>query len=105
MTVFFFFAAVTLVSIISAIVAAEIVAQPSMLAILGPFSTGLLGLAACFALAASLLFIRDPDPVSGLDATIPRFMRTLPITGLAAMLWLPMYLSLFNRLRRVRLAK
>lgn len=105
MTVFFFFAAIVLVSVISAIVAAEIAVQPPLLSVLGAFSTGLLGLAACFVLAATLLFILDPDPVSGLDAALPRLMRTLPITGLAAFLWLPMYLSLFNRLRRARVGQ
>lgn len=104
-TVFFFFAAIVLVSVISSIVVAEFVVQPQLLSVLGPFSTGLLGLAACFALAATLLFILDPDPVSGLDAALPRLMRTLPIAGLAAFLWLPMYLSLFNRIRRVRVGQ
>ncbi|WP_424988584.1 hypothetical protein [Microbulbifer sp. S227A] len=102
MTVFFFFAAILLVSIISAIVAAEVAAQPPLLSLLGSFSTGLLGLALCALLATTLLFMLDPDPVTGLDAPLPRLMRTLPIAGLSALLWLPIYLSLFGRLRRAR---
>lgn len=102
MTVFFFFAAIVLASLISAIIAVEITVRPPILDVLGPVSTGLLGLAACFALTAALLFVLDPDPVSGPEATLPRMMRTLPIAALAALLWLPLYLFLFKRLRRVR---
>ncbi|MEY8827882.1 hypothetical protein AB9K34_05640 [Sedimentitalea sp. XS_ASV28] len=105
MTVFFFFATILLVSIISAIVAAGVAAQPPLLSLMGPFSAGFLGLAICALLATGLLFMLDPDPVTGLDAPLPRLMRTLPITGLAAVLWLPVFLSLFGRLRRVRAAE
>lgn len=105
MTVMYFFAAIILVSAFSATVAAGAIVQTPLLEILGPFSTGLVGVAGCFLLAGALLFVLDPDPVSGLDGALPRLMRTLPITGLSAILWLPIYVSLFNRRRRVRAAK
>ncbi len=104
-TIFFFFASIILVSVITAILAALLVARAPLIGTLGPFSTGLLGLAACFLLACGLFYLLDPDPVAGADAPLSRLMRNLPVTGLSALIWLPVFVTLFNRLRIARVTK
>lgn len=102
MTVFYFFAMIILVSVIVSILIAQLVANAALIGSMGAFSTGLLGVAGCFALATAIFFLFDPDPVSGQDAPLARLMRNLPITGLSAIIWLPIFTTVFNRLRRKR---
>lgn len=102
MTIFFFFASVLLVSVIASILIALTVINAPFFDAIGPFSAGLLGVAACFAFAYTAFYMLDPDPVSEFDNPIPLHIRTLPITGFSAMIWLPIYVTIFNRLRRKR---
>ncbi len=102
MTIFFFFASIILVSVIASIFIAQSVINAPFFDAIGPFSAGLLGLAACFAFAYIAFYLLDPDPVSEFDAPVPLHIRTLPITGFSAMIWLPVYVTIFNRLRRKR---
>ena len=103
MTIFFFFASVILVSIIASIVIAQAVIRLPFFDDIGPFSAGLLGIAACFIFAYISFFLLDPDPVSKFDAPVPLYLRTLPITAFSAFIWLPIYVTIFNRLRRKRI--
>jgi len=103
MTIFFFFASVILVSVIASVLIAEAVLRAPFFDIIGPFSAGLLGIAACFAFAYAAFYLLDPDPISEFDAPVPLHLRTLPITGFSAMIWLPIYVTIFNRLRRRRI--
>ncbi len=102
MTIFFFFASVILVSIIASILIAMAVLRAPFFDDIGPFSAGLLGVAACFAFAYVSFYLLNPDPVSEFDAPVPLYLRTLPITVFSAMIWLPVYVTIFNRLRRKR---
>ena len=102
MTIFFFFASLILVSIIASVLIAEAVLRMPFFDTIGPFSVGLLGVAACFIFAYVAFYLLDPDPVSEFDAPVPLYIRTLPITGFSAMIWLPVFVTIFNRLRRVR---
>lgn len=99
---FFFFGCILLVSIIISLLVAQVVVHLPFFDDIGPFSAGLLGVAGCFALAYVFFFLLDPDPVSEFDVPVPLYIRTLPITGMSAMIWLPIYVSIFNRLRRRR---
>ncbi len=103
MTIFFFFASIILVSIIASILIAQAVLHLPFFDVIGPFSAGLIGVAACFFLAYVSFYLLDPDPVSQFDAPAPLYIRTLPITGFSAMIWLPIYVTVFNRLRRKRM--
>ncbi len=103
MTIFFFFASVLLVSIIASVLIAEAVLRAPFFDQIGPFSAGLLGIAACFIFAYAAFYLLDPDPVSEFDTPVPLHLRTLPITGFSAMIWLPIYVTIFNRLRRRRI--
>jgi len=105
MTIFFFFASVLLVSIIASILIALTVINAPFFDTIGPFSAGLLGIAACFTFAYLSFYLLDPDPVSEFDYPVPLYIRTLPITGFSAMIWLPIYVTIFNRLRRKRIAQ
>ncbi len=102
MTVFFFFGSVVLVSIIVSVFMAQVMTNAPFFDAIGPFSAGLLGLLGCFLTAYAFFLILDPDPVSELDVPVPLLVRTLPITGFSAFVWLPIYVTLFNRLRRKR---
>ena len=102
MAVFVFLGLTVAVSIIVSIVVATAVIRAPFFDLIGPFSAGLLGAAACFVLAYIGFFILDPDPVSEFDNQVPLYIRTLPITGFSAMIWLPIYTTVFNRLRRTR---
>jgi hypothetical protein len=102
MTVFVFLGLIVVVSIIVSIVVATAVIRAPFFDLIGPFSAGLLGAGACFVLAYLGFFILDPDPVSEFDNPVPLYIRTLPITGFSAMIWLPIYTTVFNRLRRKR---
>lgn len=102
MSVFVFLALIVVVSIIVSIVVATAVIRAPFFDLIGPFSAGLLGAAGCFVLAYIGFFILDPDPVSEFDSPVPLYVRTLPITGFSAMIWLPIYTTVFNRLRRQR---
>ncbi len=104
MIIFFFFASVILVSVIASILIAQAVINAPFFDAIGPFSAGLLGLAACFVFAYAAFYLLDPDPVSEFDAPVPLYIRTLPITGFSAFLWLPIYATVFNRLRRKRVS-
>lgn len=103
MTIFFFFASVLLVSVIASILIAQAILRAPFFDDIGPFSAGLLGVAACFVFAYVSFYLLDPDPVSEFDAPVPLYIRTLPITGFSAMVWLPIYVTIFNRLRRNRI--
>ncbi len=103
MTIFFFFASVLLVSVIASILIAMAVLRAPFFDDIGPFSAGLLGVAACFLFAYAAFYMLDPDPISEFDAPVPLYIRTLPITGFSAMIWLPIYVTIFNRLRRKRI--
>ncbi len=105
MTIFFFFASVALVSIIASILIALTVINAPFFDAIGPFSAGLMGVAACFAFAYVSFYLLDPDPVSEFDAPVPLHIRTLPITGFSALVWLPIYVTIFNRLRRKRITQ
>jgi len=98
----FFLGSIILVSIIVALLMAQLVVNVPFFDAFGPFSIGLLGVAGCFVLAYGAFFVLDPDPVSEFDAQVPLYMRTLPITGFSAFFWLPIYANTFNRLRRLR---
>lgn len=100
--ILYFLGTVVLVSVIAGIVAAQVAAQLPFFDMIGTFSAGLFGLALCFALAYAMFFVLDPDPVSEFDAPVPLYLRTLPITTFAGFLWLPIFVVLFNRLRRIR---
>ncbi|MFT5613701.1 MAG: hypothetical protein ACI8Q6_000977 [Granulosicoccus sp.] len=102
MTIFVFLALIVVVSIIVSIVVATTVIRAPFYDIIGPFSAGLLGAAACFVLAYCGFFILDPDPVSEFDIPTPLYLRTLPITGLSAIIWLPVYMTIFSKLSRKR---
>jgi hypothetical protein len=102
LTLFFFFASILLVSVIASILIAQMILSAPFFDTIGPFSAGLLGLAACFVFAYVAFYLLDPDPVSEFDAPVPLYIRTLPITGFSAILWLPIFVSIFNRLRRKR---
>lgn len=102
MAIFVFLALIIVVSIIVSIVVATAVIRAPFFDMIGPLSAGLLGAAACFVLAYSGFFILDPDPVSEFDAPVPLYLRTLPITGLSAMIWLPVYMTVFSKLSRKR---
>lgn len=104
MTVFVFLALIVVVSIIVGIVVATAMVRAPFIDLIGPFSTGLLGAVGCFVLAYIGFFILNPDPVSKVDNPVPLFVRTLPITGFSAMIWLPIFTTVFNRLRRKRAA-
>lgn len=104
MAIFFFFASVLLVSIIASVLSAQLLANARYLEILGAFSTGLVGVALCFVVSYGLFFLLDPDPVSTLDVQVPLYQRTLSVTGFSACIWLPIYATLFNKLRRKRQA-
>ncbi len=103
MTIFFFFASILLVSIIASILIAQSILRVPFFDDIGPFSAGLLGVAACFTLAYGCFYLLDPDPVSEFDTPVPLYIRTLTITGFSAMIWLPIYVTIFNRLRRRRI--
>lgn len=102
MTIALFLALVVVVSIIVSILVATSVIRAPLYDRIGPFSSGLLGAAACFVLAYVGFYILDPDPVSEFDAPVPLYLRTLPITGLSAMIWLPFYMTIFSKLSRKR---
>lgn len=102
MTIFFFFACVILVSVIASILIALTVINAPFFDAIGPFSAGLLGVAACFVFAYVCFYLLDPDPVSEFDAPVPLHLRTLPITSFSALIWLPIYVTIFNRLCRIR---
>jgi hypothetical protein len=93
-------AAVVLVSIIVSILIALAAIQLARYPMLGPPLAGLIGAAACFALAYLAFFLLDPDPMSEFDARVPLYLRTLPITGFSAFFWLPTYMVVFSKLRR-----
>ena len=103
-TIFFFFASILLVSVVASVLSAQMVVNARNLETLGAFSTGLVGVAVCFLVSYGLFFLLDPDPVSNLDIQVPLYQRTLPITGFSACIWLPIYTTLFNKLRRKRQA-
>jgi hypothetical protein len=102
MTIFFFFASVLLVSLIASLLIAEAVLRAPFFDAIGPFSAGLLGIGACFIFAYGAFYLLDPDPISEFDAPVPLYLRTLPITAFSAFIWLPIFVSIFNRLRRHR---
>jgi hypothetical protein len=104
MTLVFFFASIILVSVIASIFIAQTVINAPFFDQIGPFSAGLLGVAACFLFAYLSFYLLDPDPVSEFDVPVPLHIRTLPITAFSAMVWLPIYVTIFNRLRRKRIA-
>lgn len=91
-----------IVSILVSLLAAQLVIQLPFFDAIGPFSAGLLGVVMCFTLAYGFLYFLDPDPISEFDVQVPLYLRTLPITGLSAFIWLPVYVTIFNRLRRQR---
>lgn len=98
----FFFGTLLLVSIIVSLLVAQTVMHLPFFDAIGPFSAGLLGVAACFVLAYGFFYLLDPDPVSKFDVQVPLYQRTLPITGMSALIWLPIYVTIFNKLRRKR---
>lgn len=102
MSLIFFFAALALVSIIVSILAATAVMSTGVHDRIGAFSTGLIGVAICAALAFAALYLIDPDPVSGYDTPMQHAMRTLPLTAFSALIWLPIYMSVYSMLRRKR---
>lgn len=102
MTIFIFFTTITLVSIIASILIAQMILLAPFYDAIGPFSAGLLGLAACFVFAFIAFYMLDPDPMSEFEAPVPLYTRTLPITGFSAIIWVPIFVTIFNRLRRKR---
>lgn len=98
----YFLICVLLVSVIVSLIMAQLIVSVPFFDAIGPFSAGLLGVAGCFLLAYAGFFVLNPDPVSEFDPQVPLYLRTLPITGFSAFLWLPIYASVFNRLRRKR---
>ena len=102
MTLAFFFTSVILVSILGSILIAWAVLRLPFFDDIGPFSAGLIGVAAYFIFAYGAFYLLDPDPVSKFDVPVPLYIRTLPITGFSAFIWLPVYIIIFNRLRRKR---
>ena len=102
MMILFFFASVLLVSVIASIVIAQAVVMAPFFDQIGPFSAGLLGVVACFAFAYGSFYLLDPDPVSKFDIPVPLHIRTLPITAFSTFIWLPIYVTIFNKLRRKR---
>ena len=104
MTIPIFLAIVLLVSVIVSILVAGLIVRLPFYDAIGPFSAGLLGLTICFVLAYAGFYLLDPDKPSEFDPQVPLHIRTLPITGLSAIIWLPIFSIVFNRLRKVRAA-
>ena len=96
----YFLSVVALVSISAGIFSALTAARIQAPTELTQFGTGILGVILCAGLAYAAFFVLDPDPVSEFDDPVPRHLRTLPITGFSAIIWLPIYMSLFIKLHR-----
>jgi hypothetical protein len=77
------------------------VASPAMLARLGPFRAGLLGVAICSVLAVLAFLILDLDHIPLADDPRGRFWEAVQLAGASAIFWLPIYLfGLSRQLRR-----
>lgn len=93
----------TLVLIVAVAVSfgvAELVTRPWVAERTTTLSAGLLGVAICALMAFGMLFALDPDPVFGADDLLSRLRRTAPLTGLSAILWLPIFMVVYTVRRR-----
>ena len=76
--------------------AARLVTGPWLSGRTTRLTSGLVGVALCAAAAFAALYALDPDPVYGAGDWLSRARRALPVTGLSAIVWLPVYLAAFT---------
>lgn len=100
MSFFLISSALLVAAIVVSLGVAEVVTQPWIAARTTKFSAGLIGVALCTVVAFMMLFALDLDPIYGETDWLSRARRTMPVTGLSAILWLPVFLMVYSMRRR-----
>lgn len=79
------------------------VTKPAMIARLGRFRAGLLGVVICGLLAVVGFLLLNPDHIATGDDPRARFWDAAQLAGASAIFWMPVYLfGLSRRLKRGR---